>query len=259
MLHSGRAASTTPSHGGAKPPPPRPAAAGTGKVHQTPAVRPQAHGAAATHAARRSPIIDDIPEESGAGKTASWSLRLPRLRLPAPPSLRTVRRTALVVVTLLIICAAVATSVQMISQHLEVARQARIDAAIAVALDAHTRRHHDEGRSYEEISFTDNIRHCLGATLAQPGYALGHRLEGDDGGALLGVAEAGCLRAKVRELMAMPRPDEVAGSEERPWREARIRAMLVFAREHGYRFPPDLMAYERPHVGAISSPQGRLP
>ena len=162
------------------------------------------------------------------------------------PSAKIIRRVVLIALALLALGAAGYALLQMVRHNMEMARQDRIETAIASALDAHARKHHGEGRSFEEISFTDYVRHCLGATMTSADYVTAHGLDAAAGPALLAEAEGACLRAKVMEILAMPKKDEVPDADELKAKEARVRTFLVFAREHDYQFPADLMAYEHP-------------
>ena len=242
MTHSGKAAPTAPPHGGGKPPPAHPPADGAKKNQHGPAGQGKdAHdkkGAQPPHAPPRRPIKDDEPEEAPPAPSSPWLEKL--------PSWQTVRRAAIVIVTLLVAGAAVYGSLRMVRHYLDKVKQARIDAAIAAALDAHARKHHGEGRTFEEIAVTDFVRRCIASTATAPGYVTSHGLEDTTGPALLAEAEGSCLRSKVANILLMPKKEEVPEDEEMRWREAQIRSMLVFAREHGYQVPPDLMAYEHP-------------
>lgn len=265
MIHSDRATSTAPPRGGAKPPPGRPPTDGAKKGQHGPASHgkdghgPGAHGKDAPgkkggpppQTGPRPMIKDDLPEEEAPAKAPGWSFKLPAA---AMPSAKTLRRAALIAVAVLLLAAAAYGTMKMIRHNMELARLDRIETAIATALDDHARKHHGEGRSFEEISFTDYIRHCLGATVTAADYVTAHGLDAAAGPALLAEAEGGCLRAKVMEILSMPKRGEVPDADELKAKEIRVRTFLVFAREHGYQFPPDLMAYEH-----ASSPAGSRP
>lgn len=266
MIHSDRATSTAPPRGGAKPPPGHhPPVDGAKKGQHGPASHgkdahgPGAHGKDAPgkkggpppHTGPRPMIKDDLPDEEAPAKAPGWSFKLPAL---AMPSAKTIRRAALILTALLLLTASVYGTIKMIRHNMELARLDRIETAIATALDAHARKHHGEGRSFEEISFTDYIRHCLGAAMTAPDYVTAHGLDAAAGPALLAEAEGACLRAKVMEILAMPKRGEVPDADELKAKEIRVRTFLVFAREHGYQFPPDLMAYEHPFGTAVSHP-----
>ena len=242
MAHPGKATTTAPPHGGGKPPPGHPPADGAKKNQHGPAGQGKdAHdkkGGQPPHPAPRRPINDDEPEEAAPAPSTSWLEKL--------PSRQTVLRAAIAIVTLLVVATAVYGSVRMVRNYQDKARHARIDAAIAAALDAHARKHHGEGRTFEEIAVTDFVRRCIASTATAADYVTSHGLETATGTALLAEAEGSCLRSKVADILLMPKKEEVPEDEEMKWREAQIRSMLVFAREHGYQFPPDLMAYEHP-------------
>ena len=197
-------------------------------------------------------IHDDLPEEEAVAKAPSWSFRLPALK---PPSWRTVRRAALLMLALATIMATVYGTIRMIRHNMDLARRGQIQTTLAGALAAHAQKHHGEGRSFEEISFTDYLRHCVGATAASVDYVLDHHLEDASGPALLSEAEGGCLREKVMEIQSTPTTGDLPTAEEAKAMDARIHTFLIFAREHRYQFPPDLMAYER-RPDATGRPKG---
>ena len=269
MIHSDRATGSAPNRGGAKPPPVHHGSAHGAPPHAHPPAKdthgPGAHGKDAPendpHGKKGPPprsgprpvIHDDLPEEEAVAKAPSWSLRLPALK---PPSWRTVRRTALVILALAVIAATAYGTVRMIRHNMELARRGQIQTALVGALEAHTQKHHGEGRSFEEISFTDYLRHCVGATASSVDYVIGHHLEGAGGPALLAEAEGGCLREKVMEIQATPTAGDLPTAEEAKAMDVRIHTFLIFAREHGYQFPPDLMAYERRPDATNGRPKG---
>ncbi len=254
VTHTGKATPATPARAGVKPPPGRPPADGAKKgaphsgphapaPHGAPPHGPPPHGKPPhqamippPRAGGRRPIDDDDAETPPVAKPAAWSLKM--------PSLNAVKRAAMVALTLLTTGAAAYGSVWEIRHYMDIARHTRVQAAIAVALEAHTHRHQGEGRSFEEISFTDYLRRCLGASLSSPDRALELRLDGVSGPDLLTETEGACLRSKIADILLMPKKGEISEAEEMSWKETQIRAFLVFASEHGYQFPPDLMTYE---------------
>ncbi len=268
MMHTDRATSATPPRGGAKPPSGHAPADGAKKGQHAPGHPaphgPGAHGKEAPgkkggpppHAGPRPVIKDDLPEEETPAKAPAWSFKPPAIGMPSG---RTIRRALLILMVAALAAASVYGLVRMIRHNMELARQGRIETAIAAAIDAHTRKHHGEGRSFEEISFTDYVRHCLGATVNSAGYVIAHGLEAASGPALLAEAEGGCLRARVMEILSMPKTGDVPSADELKEKETRVRTFLVFAREHGYQFPSDLMAYEHPPEAASTRPADELP
>ena len=200
-------------------------------------------------------IADDLPEEPAAAVASSF-FTLPTLHLP---SARTLRRAAVIGLVTALTVGSVYGLVQMVRHNMELTRRAHLQAAIAEAIDAHARKHHGEGRTYEEISYTDYLRRCVGTAVTVPGYADAHGLTASTGLALLADAEADCLRTRAMEMLSMPRPGDVPDADELRAKEDRVRAFLVFARNHGYRFPPDLMTYEHPPDTAPRRPSDEMP
>ncbi len=226
---------------------------GTGKVgedaltHSVKATSPTAPRPAATRGdtkppprpGARRPILDDEPEPPPPPpKPAFWSLKLP----PA----RVWRRVAVLTLMLVTTGTAAYATVWEIRHYLDAARHTRVTAAFATALEEHMHKHQGEAHSFEEISFTDYIRRCLGAALSSLDSSQESRLDGLSGPTLLAELEGGCLRSKVADILRLPNKNEISESEEMSWKESLIRTFLVFARDHGYPFPPDLMTYERP-------------
>ena len=268
MIHSDRASPAAPPRAGAKPPG-RPPADGAKKGHSTPPAHgkdPRGtddHGHQAPHGKdapgkglrpiARPPIPDDAPEAEAPPPARSFTL--PQFKMP---SRRTLLRAAIILAVLLIATGTTYGLVAMIRHNMELTRLGRIESAIAAALADHARKHHEEGRSFEEISFTDYIRRCLGTTVNSPAYVIAHGLEAATGPALLDEAEGNCLRAKVTEVLTAAKSGDVPSAEELKVMEARVRVFLVYAREHGYHFPADLMTYERP-TGAAPLRRGGEP
>ena len=264
MVHNARGGTATPPRGGGKPP----VADGAKKNLHGPAnaAGKDSHGPdkGGKGGQGRPPppprgarplIADDLPEEPVAA-VASPFFSLPALHLP---SARTLRRVLVIGLVAALTVGSIYGLVEMVRHNMELARQARLQAAIAGAIDTHARKHHGEGRTYEEISYTDYLRRCVGSAVTAPGYATAHDLAGTTGLALLADAEADCLRTRAMEMLSMPRPGDVPDADELKAKEDRVRAFLVFAREHGYRFPPDLMTYEHPAETAPRRPGDDLP